>query len=146
MKYDDIYEKDRGKVVDLLTLLIADFASVAENSKLNVMGIFGEIQAKKFPAVHPLMVIVTRLSASAAEAGNLRKLNIKLMDDDGKITLVDYNREIKIELPKAGRRREYNGILRVNNVVFPHAGTYQVSVLVDGDEKGNTSLDVVQVT
>ncbi len=138
-------QNDRGNTVEVLTLLLADFASFDDSKKLNVMGIFNEVNAKQFPALHPSMVVVTKLSATAAEANLVRKLNIKLMDDDATLTLVDFKRDITIQEPTAGRRKEFANILRLNNIMFPHAGTYQVSVLIDGDDKGHTPLYVVHV-
>ncbi|MBI4318436.1 MAG: hypothetical protein HY675_08090 [Chloroflexi bacterium] len=130
--------------MELLTLLVADYANVAEGNKLNVIGVFNEIAASAFPALHPSMVIVARFSASPAEANAARKVNIKVMDDDGKLTLIDFPRDVRVDQPTPGRRKEVNVILRLQGVVFPHEGTYQVSVLVDGDEKGHAPLYVVQ--
>ena len=58
-------------MVDLVVLLVADYANVEKKDKLNVMGIFGEISAPRFPARHPEMYLVARLSASPAYAVRL---------------------------------------------------------------------------
>jgi len=34
-------------------LLVADYANVTDNGKLNVMGIFQRLHAREFPARHP---------------------------------------------------------------------------------------------
>ena len=135
----------RGEAVDVLTILLADHASFDEQKKLNVMGAFNEVHASKFPARHPLMVIVTRLAASAAEVGRDVKFSIKILDDDGKVEVFNYSRDIHVNPPTApGRRTNIDGVLRVHDIVFPKPGNYQVSVLVDGDEKGSVPVYVVK--
>ena len=66
------------------------------------------------------------------------------MDDDGTVELLSFTRDVEVKPPKPGRRYTIDGILRVNAIVFPSPGTYQVSVLVDGDEKGSAPLYVMQ--
>jgi hypothetical protein len=133
----------RGRTVDLLAILVADYASVDDKKKLNVMGVFNEIHSSSFPAMHPTMAIVTRLSASASEANSIRKLVVKILDEDGQTELLNYTRDINVPQAPPGRRSAIDGLLRVQGVIFPSPGTYQVSVLVDGDEKGSVPLYVI---
>ena len=127
-------------------LLTADYAGRAEAGKLNIMGVFTEIQALGFPATHGQMVIVAKLLPTPAELGSKKVLNIKLMDEDGYKTLVDFRREFEVKSTDEGRIRTHDQILKIQNLIFQHPGTYQISVLVDGDEKGSTPLQLVQVT
>ena len=130
--------------MDVDTIMLADFASQSESQKLNVMGVFNRIMAKQFPARHPEMFIVTKISASNAEANTVRKLTIKILDEDATGEFLNYSRDIKVEARPGGMRFEMNGILKVADVVFPKAGTYQISVLVDGDEKATLPLYLVE--
>lgn len=129
--------------MDCLAILLADYASVDDKKKLNVMGVFNEIHASSFPAMHPTMAIVTRLSASAAEAHSIRKLTVKILDEDGHTELLDYTRDVGVTEAPPGRRINIDGLLRVQGVIFPAPGTYQVSVLIDGDEKGNVPIYLI---
>jgi hypothetical protein len=47
--------------MELLTILAADYANIAQGGKLNVMGIFRNINALKFPAKHSSMTLVVKL-------------------------------------------------------------------------------------
>ena len=67
----------------LLLILAADYANITNDGKLNVMGIFREINASHFPARHPSMHIVVILGAELGEYGQTRILTIKLRDPDG---------------------------------------------------------------
>ena len=122
--------------MDLDTIMLADFANADADGKLNVMGVFNIIRSQGFPTRHAVMYVVTVLSASMAEVGLTKKIGIKLMDEDAKMTLLDFSRDVTVEQRPSGQRYRLNGVLRVNDIVFPQAGTYQISVLIDGQELG----------
>ena len=116
--------------MELRVLLLADYANVAEQKKLNVVGVFGQIYADQFPAQHPEMYLIVQLVANPSEYNTTRRVTVQLLDEDAREHLVDWAQEIQFGEGKSGRRLEHNIILRMANVVFPHAGAYQFSVLV----------------
>ena len=126
----------------VLHILVADYANVAKESKINVMGIFNRIFAHEFPARQPEMHLVVKLDASPAEYDTVRKLTIKLLDETGKQEIVNWSRDIHIPVGSGAERAEINQILRLRDVVFPKPGTYQFSVIVDKDEKGTLPITV----
>jgi len=130
--------------MELTFVLLADYANISREGKLNVLGIFNRITAGSFPARHPQMQLVTRLTASPAEYGTKRMLTIKLLAEDGE-EMVNIPREL--EVPRGeGRKVELNHILVLNDVLFHEPGEYCFSVLVDNDEKGAVPLVVTQAT
>lgn len=129
------------ETMDLLVLLSADYANIAEGGKLNVMGIFRNIRSSTFPVRHPEMHLVVKLRASPAEYGQTRKLTIKLMDDDAK-EMMNFSRDIDIPRPTGRQQLEINQILRLRDLVFLKPGSYQFSVLIDNDEKGTLPIEV----
>jgi hypothetical protein len=131
--------------MELLTILAADYANIAQGGKLNVMGIFRNIYATSFPAQHPSMVLIVKLGAELGEYGDDRNLTIKLLDADAK-ELMRFESAIKIPTPSGGQRPEVNAILALNGIVFPSPGRYQFSVQVDKDVKGHLPLDVLEVS
>ena len=128
--------------MDLLVLLSADYANIAEGGKLNAMGIFRNIYSSSFPTRHPEMHLIIKLSVSPAEYGQTRKLAVKLMDDDATTELVNFSRDIEIPQTVGRQKHEINQILKLRDIVFPKPGTYQFSVLVDNDEKGTLPIEV----
>lgn len=131
--------------MELLTILAADYANITQNGKLNVMGIFRNIYAVKFPARHLSMTLVVKLGAGLGEFDDERRLTIKLLDADAKNELMRYETPIKIPKPSGGQRPEVNAIIQINEIVFPQPGRYQFSVFVDKDEKGSLPIDVIQI-
>jgi len=130
--------------VDLLHLIVADYANLTKDGKLNVMGIFSTINASAFPAKHSEMYVIVKLYAKPAEYDQTRKLTIKLLDEDATQQLVNFSHDFRVPKGSGGQRVETNHILRLTDVIFPSAGSYQISALVDNDEKGTLSINVVQ--
>lgn len=130
--------------MDLLVLLAADYANIAERGKLNVMGIFSVIHAPKFPVRHSEMHLIAKLYASPAEYNTTRKLTVKLLNEDATQELVNWSRDIRVPQGTGGQKVEINQILRLTDLVFPTPGNYQFSVLVDNDEKGTLPILLVE--
>ncbi|MGB3906069.1 MAG: hypothetical protein WBB22_14235, partial [Anaerolineae bacterium] len=65
--------------------LLADYANVSQEGKLNIMGIFDRIFTRAFPTAHPEMRLVMRFEFGAAELGRERRLEVKTLDADGAI-------------------------------------------------------------
>jgi hypothetical protein len=131
--------------VNIDTLLVADYANIAEGGKLNVMGIFREIRAKKFPIPHPEMFLIIGMNASPAEYNKKRNITVKLINADATQDLVSVSHNIDVPQGRGGRKVEINHILRLQGVIFPYPGTYQFSVLVDNDEKGAISIELIEI-
>ena len=131
--------------MELKTILIADYANVAEGGKPNVMGIFRVINAERCPVRQPEMYFIASLTAGAAEFGRQITIRVKLMDSSAKLTLVDFPQQIIVPTAKGGRRAEVNVIARLRDIVFPDFGAYQFSILVDNDEKGTLPIEVNKI-
>ncbi|MBN2548662.1 MAG: hypothetical protein JXB15_05875 [Anaerolineales bacterium] len=125
-------------------LLAADYANITGDGKLNVMGIFREINADNFPTRLVSMHLVIRLIAELGEYGASRDLFVFLRDPDG----VDKFRVTgRVDIPKGegGIIPQVNIILELKDLVFPQPGIYQFVVMVDKDYKGDMALYVNQV-
>ena len=128
----------------LALLLIADYANLTRDGKLNVMGIFREINAVQFPARHSSMHLVAKLLPELGEYGDKRDLAVKLLDPDGK-ELMNISGEIEVPQPQQGYPPEVNVILELKDVVFPQPGPYSFVILVDKDHKGSLPIYVNKI-
>jgi len=129
--------------VDLKVLLAADYANIEKQGKINVMGVFDRISAVAFPARHPEMVLVMKLSAGPAEYGRVRKLVVKLLNEDATQELVDWSRDLDVP-PGSGGSVDINQFLTLRDLIFPAAGVYTFYVLVDNDEKGTLPITLAR--
>lgn len=120
--------------------VLADEANVSKEGKLNVLGIFDQINAGNFPCVHPRMVYAFRLRAEYADSDRRVSLRIRLLDEDGGVIL---NAEAHAEVPRIppGEHATVNQIIALNQVRFPRPGAYKFEVLVrDADEPGGEAM------
>lgn len=127
--------------------LLADYANVTADGKLNIMGVFQFVNAPTFPHVHGQMFLVLALEAPSAEAGQLKKMTLKLMGEDGQ-ELFAINQEM--QLPKSnsdprlrGAPITTNHILGFQGLRFEKAGTYQFAVLINGETKMAVPLRIL---
>lgn len=127
-------------------LLLADYANTTADNKLNVMGIFTQIRAVNFPTVHPQMYLVAQLSANPAEYGRKFKFGIRLLDADATKELVSLDGHGEVPTLDNGQPAVLNFVISLPNLIFEKPGNYQVSLLVDNDEKATYSLDAVLIS
>jgi hypothetical protein len=127
--------------------LLADYANVTAEGKLNIMGVFQFVNVQTFPAVHGQMFLVLTLEAPLAEAGMKKQLTLKLMTEDGP-ELFTINQEM--QLPKANADPRLRGApITVNHIIgfqglrFDKPGTYQFAVLVGGETKKTVPLRII---
>lgn len=128
--------------MDVTLALLADAANITDNGKLNILGTFDLITANAFPASHPMMQLVLRFQAGAAEFGLEKDIVIRLIDADGRLH-GDIKGKMKVGSAPAGRPAILQMILSMANVAFPAAGAYAFHVLVNGEEKVTVPLTVV---
>ena len=124
-------------------LLTADYANVTDNGKLNVMGIFTNVNAPMFPTLHPQMYLIAQLSGGRAEYDRKFKLEIKLLNEDATVEIITRTADAQLPHGENGQRVNLNIILGLANIVFPAPGTYEFSILVDNDVKATLPLDVI---
>ncbi len=120
--------------------VVADYANVSTDGKLNILGIFERIHVTELPAVHPQMHLVLRLEAHPAERDRPHGVEIRLQDPDGQ-TIFQLGGEIVPRGP-AGQTILNNQILTINNLAIGKVGEYNFVIFVDNDLKAETPLSV----
>ena len=131
--------------MDVTLALLADYANVTREGKLNVMGLFTIINAPALPWIHPQMQLILELEASPAEWDSQKDIQIKLLDADGNQVL-SVQGNVKVPRGEAGRRVRINSIMTFGNVKFNAEGDYTFAILVGGETKKEISLRVNYVT
>lgn len=130
--------------MEVLAVLAADYANLERTGKLNVMGIFNDINVAAFPVRYPLMHLILKLGAELGEFSQSRTVTVKLLDEDGSEVLSIPQR---IDIPKSsgGRRPEMNFIMELRDVVFQKPGRYDFVILIDNDHKKDLPIYVNHV-
>lgn len=130
--------------MEVTLALLADYANVSQEGKLNVMGVFDRIWAKKLPVVHPEMWLVFRLEAGPAERGTEKVIEVKLLDADGNV-LQHLKGQFAVPGESAHPVVQIPQILRFTTVRFEKQGDYAFHILVGGDEKRRVPFFVEQL-
>ncbi len=118
------------------TVLLADYANLTINGKLNVMGVFRQITATSFPCRHLSMYLVIKLQSEPLDDLNREQsLIANLIDADGSVL---HQIEMPFKFPKLsdGFRPEANFLLQINNLEFPYPGDYIWHIIVNNDNVG----------
>lgn len=123
--------------------LLADAAN-NPGGKLNILGVFDTIRARKFPCVHRRLVLICRFEVNAAEGGQTKTFEVIAQDEDAnKIGGVTG----KMKIPKIeGRMRAHSDLLlEIVGLKFEKPGPYEFVVMVSGETKYTIPLTVEQV-
>lgn len=131
--------------MDVPIALLADTALTAADGKLSVIGIFGQINARQFPAVHPQCSIVLQFRASPGERGQIKRVQIRFMDADSVLAELASEFRVPDAFPDPTAPFLVNQILQIQGLLLPHAGPYAFHVLVNEEEKSVIRLDVAQL-
>jgi hypothetical protein len=128
--------------MDVRIAVLADYASLSQGNKLNILGVFTNVHAGNVPVLHPQMVLVLMLEFNSSEAGS-KKIKIELVDEDGG-EIFSITGELSVNRESDGRATLINQILNLNGIVFPRFGDYEFRVLIDSDTKSIIPLKVIQ--
>lgn len=121
--------------------VLADYANVTADFKLNISGIFNMISAATLPTAHPRMYLVMQFLLEPAERGQTKTIEIKLLEADGKQLLsipqtvpLPEDAPLNLVLPQ---------IVELNGIIFAQYGEYAFYILVNGEQKARVPFVVV---
>ncbi|MEQ1933559.1 MAG: hypothetical protein ABL962_06735 [Fimbriimonadaceae bacterium] len=120
--------------------LIAEYANVTGDGKLNLMGVTDRLYAFQFPAIHRDLIIVNSLETENDEDGSNQSVHIQLIDSDGR-TLTEVTGQILIQ----GGRQVFNQIHVFQDVHFAQPGAYQINVSFSGQQQAILDLELIQI-
>ncbi len=126
--------------------VLADGVTTRPDGKLDLFGAaFDRIFAFAFPARHPTMSVAIRVSLSALETRSTHRIEVDLIDPDGRECIPPIG--INVESPEgaAGTPQRALAILQLNGVEFQRPGDHAVVILWDGNEVQRLPITVVQI-
>jgi len=124
-----------------LLFLTADFANLTQDNKVNILGIFNQVFAPKFPTLHPQYHLVVKVGLEPGEEPKNRKLTLYLVGEDANAAKVKVFEET-FDFPEriGGFDPEHAVIMSVQGMVFPAQGTYQFLLHIDDRFLASLSL------
>ncbi len=128
--------------MEVTLALLCDAANVTADGKLNILGVLNRVAVPEFPAVHPAMSLVLRLTATPAELDSTCELSIQVRNAHG-WPIGDITGRMGVGSPEAPEvRASFHQICDLAPICFPEPDQYAVHVLIDGDDKARVPLAV----
>lgn len=125
--------------------LLSDYAIIARDGKLSVIGIFDEINLPQMPGVMPApMYLVVSLTGEPSEIGSSFDLELLLWDPDGN-ELFASQTDFTFEKPQAGAYPAHNTVIGLHGLRFNRAGDHSLIVKVKGEERTRVPIRVRHV-
>ncbi len=118
--------------------LLCDDVRQELGGKFSLMGLFENIYANVFPAVHPRFAIVNEWIGGKGEF----TIKIRLLAPNKEDVLSESESKISL-FSETQRHRDIS--VRFNTT-FNMPGTYRIETLIDGDRAGLIPLPIQQVT
>ena len=131
-------------MINIPLALVADYANVSREGKLNIMGIFDQIYSDSVPALHPQMQLIVTIVADRSEADKEHSIIIELIDADNIAKLARVEGTVKFEKPPSGEEIRINHILQLNNIAFSKYGEYSFKIHINGVVKKSLPIKLVQ--
>lgn len=116
---------------------LCDYASVSQDGKVSLLGIFRNISVSTLPAQHPRMYLVAILGL---EMGG-HSVIVRMRNPDGSATMPNPP-EISVH---AVAGQDVNVIVELNNLNFTSLGTHRFDLDVDGRTVGSLPVSIVQM-
>lgn len=129
--------------MDVTFAVVADYANVTREGKLNVMGIFDRVYARQVPARFPPMQLVIRLEVDYAELDAEHSVRVQLGGPEGE-SVLDIDGSFTPRGGQPGQKTSVNHILQLGNVPLERTGAHRILVWIDGDLKREVPIHVVQ--
>lgn len=104
--------------------------------KLSIMGLFQEMTASKFPAVHPRFYVVIFIYGGQGTC----KISISIQPPSKKPSDPEWVREITL----GGGNQKHVEVVALSSVSFPEKGKYAIQIACDGQTLEATDLEILQ--
>ncbi|QOJ34041.1 MAG: hypothetical protein HRU82_03350 [Nitrospira sp.] len=124
--------------------VLADYANVTQEGKLNVLGMFEKIHVSKFPVKLPAMQLIIRFEADISERNQQKSVQVRLINGRGERVL-ELGGSIAIGNQNPDNLPYLNQLLTLRDLVFPDAGDYQFDIYIDGSLAHSVPLKVVRL-
>lgn len=127
--------------MEITFAVLADYANVSREGKLNIMGIFDRVFARQLPSRFPPMQLVVRLEAQPAELDREHAIRIQLADPDG-AALFDINGTFTPRGGDPGQAVSVNHVVALADLPLQRTGVHTFGIWVDGNRKREVPLRV----
>jgi hypothetical protein len=132
--------------VEAKLAVLADYAGVSKDNRLNILGIFEDINARAFPVTLPHIYAVVSSEADPTEHGKKLPIRVALLDEDEASEVLALEGLAEVGQPRDSFERvTVNQVVALNFVRFEHPGSYRFSFAVEDEEIASIPLQVNRI-
>jgi len=124
--------------VKLNFLHVCDYVSFSEG-KLNILGVFKNINAHSVPVIHPQMFVVVNVRIT--RSGKYRQ-TLKMINEINQIEIFKQDFDLNIDIPKGKKQVEVGTVAQLNNISFSNYGKYKIQVFLDDEFVDESGIEV----
>jgi hypothetical protein len=126
--------------MNIEAFLLCD-AATDQLGKLNILGAFDNIFAKKMPTIHPACAVASRIRFNKIEEGS-HPIRIQIIDEDGKSIGPKLEGNVNIRIGGDTDSTVANIVLNIQRLKFEKYGQYRIDLAIDNQIKGSLPLYV----
>ncbi len=108
-------------------------AATDQQGKLNILGAFDAIWAKKMPAIHSACAIALRIRFEISEEGN-HPVKILVIDEDAKSAGPKMEGSVNVKVREGMDSTVTNLVLNIQRLKFEKYGTYRIDLVIDNQK------------
>ena len=138
-KLNHLFEKGVLMQIEIFTLCNA--ATRYGSDKLNILGTFNIITAKKTPITYPSCALSIRLRFEKNEEGN-KAMKINFVGTDGKPVLPTLDEAFIVRILPGESTSNVSLVVLIPQMKLKNFGDYSIDLVIDGRPIGSTSFYV----
>ena len=133
---------ENGRPMEVTLAVLADYASISSDKKLNILGVFNEVFPPILPFRLPQMYVVCTVEGEPAEVGREFQFEIMLWTADGG-QILSLEQPLQFQPPqRPGGRSAHNVIVGMANIPFERAGDYAFLITIGGEQRRRIPIRV----
>ncbi len=129
--------------MNIEAFLLCD-AATDQRGKLNILGAFDNIFAKKMPTMHPACAVTARIRFEKIEEGS-HTIRIHIIDEDGKSIGPKLEGNVNVRIGDDVDSTATNIVLNIQRLKFEKYGQYRIDLAVDNQIKGSLPFHVREI-
>ena len=129
--------------MNIEAFLLCD-AATDQQGKLNILGAFDNILAKKMPTMHPACAVAARIRFEKIEEGS-HPIRIHIIDEDGKSIGPNLQGNINVNIGDDVDSRAANIVLNIQRLKLEKYGQYRIDLAIDNQIKGSLPFHVREI-
>ena len=130
--------------MNIEAFLLCD-AATDQRGKLNILGAFDNIFAKKMPTMHPACAIAARIRFEKIEEGS-HTIRIHIIDEDGKPIGPKLQGNMNVSIGDDVDSRTANIVLNIQRLKFEKYGQYRIDLAIDNQIKASLPIHVLPLS